>query len=151
MNDYPGFQAEPLYEYTLSITRVAEYGVSMAALLAGQVPPPPAGARFDVHFEGTIAGPRIRGSVRGVDYLHTRADGRMQLHIHAEIVTDDGCAIALVADGVATGGPPVLELRENVTLWSAHPEYAWVNTIQVWAPGAVDLAQGVIRVRGFGA
>lgn len=45
----------------------------------------------------------------------------------------------------------MLQLRENVTLTTSHPEYSWVNAIQVWAPGTVDLAKGEIRVRGYAA
>jgi hypothetical protein len=86
-----------------------------------------------------------------VDYLHVRADGRCQLHIHAEITTADGKKIALAADGVAIpeSGSPVFELQENVTLTTSHPEYSWVNTIQVWAPGTVDVSKGEIRIKGY--
>ena len=140
---------EFLYEYTPTITGVVEYGVSMDALLSGQVPPPPEGARFDVYFEGPVAGARLSGTVKGVDHLHLRADGRFQLHIHADITTDDGKTIALQADGVAMGPPPVMQLRENVTMTTSHPEYSWVNTLQVWAPGTVDLSTGEIRVKGY--
>ncbi len=34
------------------------------------------------------------------------------------------------------------ELRENVTLTTAEPGYAWVNSLQIWAGGTVDLAKG---------
>lgn len=142
---------ELLYEYTPKITQVVEYGVSMDALFSGQAPPPPEGASFDVYFEGPVTGAKLSGSVKGVDYLHIRADGRSQLHIHAEITTEDGKKIALAADGVALGSPPVLELRENVTLTTSHPEHSWVNAIQIWAPGTVDLAAGQIRVKGYAA
>ena len=84
-----------------------------------------------------------------MDYLHVRSDGRGQLDIHAEITTEDGKKIALAADGVSFGEPPVLQLRENVTLTTAHPEYSWVNAIQVWAPGTVDLAKGEIRIKAY--
>ena len=73
----------------------------------------------------------------------------MQLDIHAEITTEDGKKIALAADGVALGEPPVLQLRENVTLTTSHPEYSWVNALQVWAPGTVDLEHGEIRIKGY--
>ena len=101
----------------------------MEALLSGQAPPPGEGVRLDVYFEGPISGEKINGSVKGVDYLHVRADGRMQLDIHGEITTADGKKIALYADGVASGQPPVLQLRENATLTTSHPEYAWVNPL----------------------
>jgi Protein of unknown function (DUF3237) len=130
---------------------VVEYGVSMEALMSGQAPPPAEGARFDVYLEGPVAGTKLSGSVKGVDYLYIRADGRTDLDIHAEITTGDGKKIALAADGVALGEPPVLQLRENVTLSTSHPEYSWVNAIQVWAPGTVDLAAGEVRVKGYAA
>jgi hypothetical protein len=60
----------------------------------------------------------------------------VQLHIHAEITTEDGKKIALAADGVALldGGSPVGQLRENVTLTTSDADYSWVNPLQVWAP-----------------
>ncbi len=57
--------------------------------------------------------------------------------------TDDGKKIALYADGVAhfTEGPPVGDLRETVTMTTSEPDYAWVNPLQIWARGTVDLAK----------
>ena len=149
MADQAQLPGELLYEYTPKITQVVEYGVSMDALMSGQAPPPAEGARFDIYFEGPVAGAKLSGSVKGVDYLHIRADGRSQLHIHAEITTEDGKKVSLAADGVALGQPPVLQLRENVTLTTSHPEHSWVNTFQIWAPGTVDLAAGQIHVKGY--
>ena len=151
MSDRTQLPGELLYEYTPKITRVVEYGVSMDALMSGQAAPPVEGARFDVYFDGPVTGMKLSGSVKGVDYLHFRADGRLQLNIHAEITTKDNKKIALAADGVALGEAPVLQLRENVTLTTSHPDYSWVNAIQVWAPGTVDLAKGEIRVKGYAA
>ena len=90
MGEQTGMPGELLYEYTCSFTQVVEYGTSAEALFAGQTPPPSEGARVDVYFEGPIAGAKLNGTVKGVDYLHIRADGRAQLNIHAEITTDDG-------------------------------------------------------------
>ena len=142
---------ELIYEYTATFTEVVEYGASAEAIFSGQTPPPAEGARFDVYFEGPVTGLTVKGTVKGVDYLHIRADGRAQLHIHAEITTEDGKKIALAADGVAIAqeGSPVFELKENVTLTSNHPEYSWVNPIQVWAPGTVDVSTGEIRIKGY--
>lgn len=106
-------------------------------------------------FEGRATGPRIHhaggGAVKGVDYLRVRADGRFELHIHAEIATDDGCRISLEAGGVCLPKPgsQVAGLRESVTLFSSAKEYAWVNGIQVWGTGTVDLGEGVVRIRGY--
>ena len=150
VSDQTQLPGELLYEYTPKITQVVEYGASADALISGQTPPPAEGARFDVYFEGPITG-KLNGTVKGVDYLHLRADGRCQLDIHAEITTEDGKKIALAADGVAIQeeGSPVFQLKENVTLTTNHPEYSWVNLIQVWAPGAVDMSKGEIHVRGY--
>jgi hypothetical protein len=144
---------ELLYEYTVKLTGMTEYGVSFASLMAGTTPPPPEGARFDVPFEGTSVGPKLKGKVTGVDYLRVRADGRFELDIHAEITTDDGQKIALHADGVALPqqGSPIAALRENVTLFTSSKVYSWVNSLQVWATGTVDLAEQVVRIKGYSA
>jgi hypothetical protein len=149
VSDETQLPAELLYEYTLQTTQVVEYGVSVEDLMSGQVPLPPEGVRFDVYFEGPATGTKLSGLVKGVDYIHMRADGRGQLNIQAEILTEDGKRIALAADGVAMGAPPVLQLRENVTLTTSHPEYSWVNSIQVWGVGTVDFSTGEIRVKGY--
>jgi hypothetical protein len=83
--------------------------------------------------------------------MNIRPDGRVQLHIHAEITTEDGKKIALYADGVAhfTEGPSVSDLRENLILTTAEPDYAWVNPLQIWARGTVDLAEGEAHVTGY--
>jgi hypothetical protein len=144
---------ELLYEYTVKLTGMTEYGVSFAALMAGTAPPPPEGARFDIPFEGASIGPKLKGKVTGIDYLRVRADGRFDLHIHAEISTDDEQKISLHADGVALPRPgsPVAGLRENVTLFTSSKAYAWVNGLQVWATGTVDLADQVVHIKGYSA
>ena len=75
------------------------------------------------------------------------------MNIHAEITTEDGKKIALAADGVAIQkeGSPVFQLKENVTLTTNYPEYSWVNPIQVWAPGTVDMSKGEINIKGYAA
>jgi hypothetical protein len=143
---------ELIYEYTANITGVTSYGApDLGALLSGAAAPPPQGAWYDVAFEGPVVGQKLRGSVKGIDYLHVRPDGRGQLHIHGEITTEDGKKIALTADGVAIfkEGPPIGDLRENVTLTTSEPDYAWVNPLQIWAPGTVDLAKGEVHIRGY--
>jgi len=150
MSGQTGISGELIYEYTPMITQVVEYGASADAVLSGQTAPPAEGARFDVYFEGPVTGPKLKGTVKGVDYLHMRADGRAPLHIHAEITTEDGKKIALAADGVAIPeAGSVFQLRENVTLTTNHPEYLWVNPIQVWAAGTVDLSKGEIRIKAY--
>ena len=94
---------------------------------------------------------RLSGRVVGVDYLMLRADGRVDLDIKADITTDDGEKIALAASGVAIPQPgsPVAALRENVKLTTASERYSWVNTVQIWGVGSVDLAAGEINIKAY--
>jgi hypothetical protein len=144
---------ELLYDYTAKLTGMTEYGVSFGSLVAGAAAPPPEGARFDVPFEGTSNGPKLKGKVTGVDYMRVRADGRFELHIHAEITADDGQRISLHSDGVAfpQQGSPIAGVRENVTLFTSSKAYSWVNALQVWGTGSVDLAKQVVHVKGYSA
>jgi hypothetical protein len=131
---------------------VTAYGApDLGAMLSGAVDVPPQGARIDIAFEGPVVGQKLRGTVKGVEYVRIRPDGRGQLHIHAEITTEDGKKIALFADGVAIfkDGPPVGGPRENATLTTSDPDYARVNPLQIWAPGTVDLAKGEVYIRGY--
>lgn len=143
---------EKLYQYTVRFTSVTDFGVKLEDILSGKVAPPPAGARIDVAFEGEVTG-KVKGKLKGIDYLNVRADGRLELDIRGEITTPDGCRIALQATGVGTPQPgsPIAQLRECVKLTTAHPDYAWVNTLQIWAPGTVDLSTGTVDIEGFAA
>jgi hypothetical protein len=38
-----------------------------------------------------------------------------------------------------------------VTLLTNHPELAWVNAIQVWASGTVDMSSGRVHVEAHAA
>jgi len=144
---------ELVYEVKASLTSITEHGVSFEKLASGGMLPPPEGARVDVAFEGEFAGPRLKGRLSGVDYLHMRADGRIDLHIHASITADDGERVAFFADGVATPSdtPGVFNLRENATLQSGSPAYQWVNGLQVWAIGTANVGTGELNVKGYAA
>jgi hypothetical protein len=142
---------EPVYEYTLNITGLTEYGVSFEELTSGKIPPPPEGARFDIAFAGEASGSKVNGKVTGIDYAYMRADGRFKLDVHAEITTEDAQKISIKADGVAMPrkDSSIFDLRENVTLFSSSKDYTWVNTIQVWGIGTVDLATQIIYIAGY--
>lgn len=143
---------ELLYEYTVNLTAVLDFGVTMDTIAGGKALPPE-GARVDIAFAGPISGPKVNGRVSGMDYLHVRCDGRMQLHIHGVITTDDGARISLFADGVAIprAGEPKLDLRENATLFTSDPRYTWVNGLQAWAEGEADLVAQTVAIRGYRA
>ena len=160
MTTYPSTQTRPaipvdapLFDEQLHLTDIADYGVSMPELLTGQTSPPLEGARFDIFYEGRIEGERLSGTITGVDYARARADGRFQLDIHARITTDDGAPIALYADGImkAPDANGIAELRLNMTLSTSVAAYTWVNGLQVWATGSVNLETGQIRVSTYSA
>ncbi len=139
-----------IYEYRPRIEQVVEYGASANAVLSGQQPPAE-GARFDFYLAGPVSGPKLQGTFRGVDYIYFRADGRAEFHIHGEITTEDGKKVALEAGGVAIReeGSRVLQLREHVSLMTNHPELLWVNPIEVWAQGVVDVSTGQVHVEAY--
>jgi hypothetical protein len=143
-------KGEKIYEYTLDVTGMTDYGITLEAILSGQTPIPPQGVRLDVAFDGRASG-RLAGRVHGVDFTRMRADGRIDLDIRAVIETDDGRKIALAADGVASprASVPIADLVENVCLTTVAEEYRWVNARQVWAVGTVDFAAGKIHIEGY--
>lgn len=148
--DDRGLPGELLYEYTLRLTGVTEYGASMQDLLTGAAAPPPTGLRVDIAFEGEARG-RLAGAIRGVDYLNIRGDGRMELDIRAELTTPEGDKIAMRIGGVGLPQPGSTAslLRENIQLTTASPRYAWVNALEIWAVGVADIATGEVHVRGY--
>ena len=143
-------RGEKIYEYDLDVTGMTDYGVSLDAIVSGKEKIPPQGARIDVAFEGRAIG-RLAGLVRGTDYLRIRADGRIDLDIRAVVETENGCRIALSADGV--GNPrvaePIADIFENVSLSTAAEEYVWVNTRQGWGFGTVNFATGKIHIDAY--
>src|SRR5919109_5558195 len=143
-------QGEKIYEYDLNVTGVTDYGITLEAILSGQVPIPPQGALVDVAFEGRATG-RLAGRVRGIDYLRIRSDGRIDLDIRAIVETEDAHKIALSADGVGVprAAEPIADLRENINLTTAAENYAWVNTRQVWGVGTVNFATGKIHIDAY--
>ena len=144
--------SELLYEAALRITGVVEYGANLQAIATGKTAPPPEGARFDISVEGSVDGPKLKGSWRGVDYLNIRADGLPELHIHGQLDLNDGGKVSMFADGVAPiDANGVVQLRENVTLKSNYPAHSWVNSIVVWGVGTVNLATGQVHIKGYKA
>jgi hypothetical protein len=143
-------QGEKIYEYEVNLTGVADYGITLEAILSGEAPVPPQGVRLDAAFDGHSSG-RLSGRVHGTDFLCIRADGRMDLDIRAAFETDDGHRIALSACGVCVmrADEPVGDLSENVSLTTAAEAYAWVNNRQVWATGTVNLTEGKVRITGY--
>jgi hypothetical protein len=142
---------EFLYEAELQFTSITEYGVGLEDFVAGKASIPPAGARFDVGFEGSLEGPRVSGHVTGVDYIYVRADGRFELHIHGCINTADDATISFANEGVGTMDEQrgLMQIRYRVVLQTACPDYLWVNGLPVLGRGVVNPATGEIQVKGY--
>jgi hypothetical protein len=51
---------------------------------------------------------------------------------------------------MAQEGSPVFQLGEHVSLTSNHLELSWVNAIEVWARGVVDVSTGRVHVQAYG-
>jgi len=142
-----------LYDVTAHFTKVIEFGISLQDLLSDPGKMPPEGARIDFEFEGKILGSKINGTLKGTDYIYMRPDGYSRLHIHAVATTDDGKNISLFGDGISTpsDNPDIFNLKENVTFLTADPAYTWINQLQIWAQGRVELSKGEINVSGYSA
>ena len=142
-----------LYEAILRFKSVTAFGASLDALATGVATPPLEGARFDFAFEGEACGPRITGKLTGIDHAQVRADGHFELDIRAHLATLDGHSIAIVAGGIARAGatPGTYELREHMCYRTASPTYAWLNRVEAWVVGTVDLAAGELRVKAYEA
>ncbi len=141
---------EKIYECDLDVTGMTDFGVSLEAVLSGEVKIPPQGIRIDVAFAGQAKG-RVTGRVHGIDHVRMRADGRVDLGIRGVIETDDGHRIALSADGVAVprATEPIADFWENANLLTAAEKYGWVNTRQIWAIGTVNFATKKVHVEGY--
>lgn len=141
---------EKIFEYDLDITGITDYGANMEAIFSRQERVPLQGAQFDVTLSGATKG-RVTGTMRGVDYLRVRADGRRELDLRATIETEDGSRIALWAEGVATPreGEPRADLAVKIGLTTAAPAYAWINAQPAWGAGYADLATGKIHIDAY--
>jgi hypothetical protein len=141
---------EKIFAYDLDITGVTDYGANMEALFMGRERVPPQGAQFDVTLAGTVKG-RVTGTMRGVDYLRVRPDGRRELELRATIETDDGSRIALSAEGVASprDGTPIVDLAVKIDLLTAAAAYTWVNAKLAWGSGHADLSTNKIHLEVY--
>jgi hypothetical protein len=141
---------KPLFEEEVFLTGITEYGIDWEEVWNGVVTVPVQGARFDIAFEGKLKGAELCGTIRGVDFLEVRADGKFMVNIQATVITDDGEAIALKKDGVLTPSPDrAAHLHLNVQLSTASVKYDWINSKQIWGIGEVNMNEGRIVVKGY--
>lgn len=89
----------------------------------------PSGMRIDFPFEGTAIGPHWEGErpVTGIDYVTVRADGNMELDIHAS-VGEKRETVAYRGIGVSIANPDQsAEPRELLTFQTGNEDLAWLN------------------------
>jgi len=143
--------SELIYEAQIHFTGMVDYGLSMEALSSGKAAIPLAGARFDQTFEGRLDGPRLRGEIAGTDYLHIRADGLFQLHLHARVTTEEGIDISMSSEGMSMQieGEQMAQLRAAVSLYTAAEAYRWLNQLRLWAVGTFDPTRGEAIIRAY--
>jgi len=129
-----------LFTENIHLTGVTEYGIRWDELLSGEVVLPPQGARFDITFEGTFAGPDLKGTIEGTDYLTVRADGKFMLNIYATITTEEGIAIPIREQGpVMPGANGRAHLQLAISFTTNAPKYAWLNQVEGWAIGEINM------------
>ncbi len=135
-----------LFEEDVRLTDVKEYGFRWEDFAGGNEPIPAEGLRFDIHFEGDVTGDRVRGKIKGIDYLTVRSDGRLFLDLRAAIITEDGGMINVTETGINDNG----NLRLNMDFHTNDSRYAWLNRRHVWGIGTVDFATGEVKIKGYG-
>ncbi len=120
----------------------------------------PGGIRVNFYvLGGEISGPRLRGKLRSVggDWLTIRDDGVCVLDVRATMESHDGALIEVEYSGIGDLGPngqalflqgdlpKQLPLRCVPRVRTAHPEYAWLNRLQLLNAGAVDFTTLEVR------
>lgn len=89
----------------------------------------PAGVRIDFPFEGTATSEHWDGErpVKGVDYVMVRADGNMDLDIHATI-GERKEAVSYKAIGVSIANEDQsADPKELIVFQTGNEELAWLN------------------------
>ena len=114
------------------------------------------GLRVNVYVtDGEITGPKLKGRFRrvGGDWLTLRPDGIGVLDVRATMELEDGALIYTTYGGIADLGPDGYErflggkppdrvkLRITPRYYTGHPDYLWLNRLQCFGIGEVDMQQ----------
>jgi len=89
----------------------------------------PAGMRIDFPFKGTATSPHWDGErpVRGMDYVVVRADGNMDLDIHA-VIGEKREAVAYSGRGISIAHEDrSASPKELLTFQTGNEDLAWLN------------------------
>ncbi|MDD3761703.1 MAG: DUF3237 domain-containing protein [Nevskiales bacterium] len=146
-----------MFDYTLE--HLCSYSARLEAPpeMIGAVP---GGVRVNFYVTGgEVEGPKLRGRLRpvGGDWMTVREDGVGILDVRATIETDDGALIEITYQGVGDLGPdghaallagtlpPRLTLRTAPRVRTAHPDYLWMNRLQLIGVGEANLETFEVR------
>ncbi len=88
---------------------------------------------------------------REVEVLKLLVTGVPTKTIAARLSISAKTADKHIQSGVAIrrGESMVFSLRENTKLTTASGSYSWVNPLQIWSIGSVDLSTGEVAVKGY--
>lgn len=124
---------EHLANYKAKVTDTFDYGETAI------------GQRLDVHFGGPIKGPRLSGTMTGIDYVEPRFDGTLGIHVRAMITTDDNALISVHINGFFN--PETGAINDNrVQMLSSDERYRWLGDkiiIGRGKAGATSGAEGI--------
>lgn len=134
-----------LFEEDVRLIDVKEYGFSFKSFAEKSQPIPPEGLQFDIHFDGVVTGDLLNGTIKGVDYLSIRSDGRLFLNLQASITTHDGALIKVTESGINDNG----NLRLNMDFHTNDERYRWLNHKHVWGMGSVNFQTGQVKIKGY--
>ena len=86
----------------------------------------------------------MQGKVSGVDYVTLGPDRVSRLHIHAHITTNDGCHIAVHAEGFARRrrGTHLVNVHETISFSTSAEQYRWLNRVRAFSAGLADTRKG---------
>ena len=102
--------------------------------------------------DGTISGPRLRGSVRWSSFMKPATDG-CQLGFTGFLETDDGARIPFDAIGFALGRdqarPAIWSVDVAVQFEPEDERYAWLRPVPVVLDGEFDYDNAHGRYTGY--
>lgn len=108
---------------TLNMIHLAHYSaVITKAVHHGETPH---GYRVDWHFEGAFIGPRISGTMEGIDYYLVRPDDVSEINAYCTIITDDSASISVHIIGLCYPDGTIKD--SYVKLETGFEKYKWVN------------------------
>jgi hypothetical protein len=146
---------EHLFSYTVTLQTPPEV-----------IGPVAEGIRVNFYLTGgEIRGPRCSGKLLpvGADWLLIRKDGVGVVDVRATMEMHDGALVYAAYTGLLDLGPdgydafvngvlpPKFPIRTAPRFQTAHPAYAWMNRVQAYAVGEVDLASALVSYDVYAA